>query len=126
MVLPRLLPCLSKEHLAPLDLRVGGQVLLTPLAQRAWASGDPHVGAGGSRNVGAGTLGEMLMLAKSLEKDSTCHHSQRHLLRTKCSVEHDCGCSVFASCDEKGGDGSLDPPEGQAGEVPCRTRCRET
>jgi hypothetical protein len=41
-------------------------------------------------------------------------------------VGHDCGCSIFASCDEKGSDGSLDAREGRAGRVPCRTRYRET
>jgi hypothetical protein len=39
-----------------------------------WGNGDSHVGAGGARNVGAcavgGTPGEILMPAKSLERDS--------------------------------------------------------
>ena len=86
-------------------------------------NGDPHVGAGGARNVGAGavggTLGEMLTPAKSLERDPMLSSAPRGAFYAWSALwGHDRGCSVFASCDKKGGDGSLDTREGHAGGVP--------
>jgi hypothetical protein len=81
-----------------------------------WATDVSHIEGGSARNVGAGVaggaLGEMLTLAKSLERDSMRHPSRWLLQCTECPRWHDRDCSVSTSCGKKGDDGSLDTQEG--------------
>jgi hypothetical protein len=69
-----------------------------------------HIEGGGARGVDVGVAsglpGAMLVLAKSLVRESMPSAIPGLLRGMGCHEWHDCGCFVSASYDEKGGDGS--------------------
>jgi hypothetical protein len=93
----------------------------------AWGTGASHAEGGGTRKVDTGAVagapGEMMVLARSLKRESTPFSSKELLRGMGCLVWHGYGCSVSASWDEKGDNGYSCAREEQVGGVPCHTRC---
>jgi hypothetical protein len=107
------IPAMSLQGASGSSRPAGGKAGVADTTRSTmWGTGVSHIRGGGARDVDVGAANdapsEMLTLAKSLERDSMPSAPRRHLQRKESPLWHDHDCSISASCNEKGGNGSLD------------------